>query len=144
MKSFYPKESEIERNWQVIDLDGLTLGRVASRIANILRGKDKPTFTPSVDMGDFVVAINSNKIKLTGNKLEDKVYHRYTGFRSGIRSITAKKQLQKDSTEIIMQAVKGMLPRGPLGRKQLTKLKVYTGSEHPHAAQKPQPKELSL
>ena len=144
MKSFYPKEAEIERNWQVVDLEGQTLGRIASQIANILRGKNKPTYTPSVDMGDFVIAINSDKIKLTGNKLDDKMYHHHTGFRSGIRSISAKKLLKKDSTEMIMIAVKGMLPRGPLGRKQLTKLKIYTGGEHPHKAQKPQTKEHTL
>ncbi|MBU0506098.1 MAG: 50S ribosomal protein L13 [bacterium] len=142
MKSFYAKKDQVKKNWHVIDLQDRPVGRVATQIATILRGKDKPTFTPGVDMGDFVIAINAEKIKLTGNKLENKMYYKHTGWMGGLKEYSAKTKLEKDPTFIIKKAVKGMLPRGPLGRKQLKKLKVYVGAEHPHAAQKPQTREV--
>lgn len=134
----------IEREWVVIDLDGLTLGRAAARIAAILRGKHKPTYTPHADCGDYVVVINAEKAKLTANKLEDKVYYWHTGYMGGIKSITAGELLKKEPTALITRAVKGMLPRGPLGRRMFEKLKAYAGPDHPHAAQSPKTLDLSL
>ena len=133
----------IEREWFVVDLAGQTLGRAASRIASVLRGKHKPTFTPNADCGDFVVIINASKVVLKGRKLEQKTYYRHTGYLGGIKSIVAADLLEKDPAAVIEKAVKGMIPRGPLGRQILTKLKVYPGAEHPHAAQKPQQLDLS-
>lgn len=141
-KTFSAKKETVERNWQIIDLKGKVLGRAATLIADVLRGKNKPTFTHHVDTGDFVIAINAKEVKLTGNKEENKVYIKHTGFMGGIREINAKKQLEKDPTVIIKKAVKGMLPRGSLGRKQFSKFKVYADANHPHAAQKPQTLEL--
>lgn len=135
MKSYHAKEKETKRQWLVIDLKDKILGRMATQIADILRGKNKPTFTPSADTGDFVIAINADQIKLTGRKLDQKKYYHHTGYFGGIKHITAKDQLKKDSTEIVYTAVKGMLPKGPLGRKQIKKLKVYASAEHPHQAQ---------
>jgi large subunit ribosomal protein L13 len=137
MKSYHAKEKETKRQWLVIDLKDKILGRMATQIADILRGKNKPTFTPSADTGDFVIAINSDHLKLTGRKLDQKKYYHHTGYFGGIKHITAKDQLKKDSTELVYNAVKGMLPKGPLGRKQIKKLKVYATAEHPHAAQQP-------
>lgn len=137
MKSYHAKPDDINREWKLIDLTNKTLGRIASQIVTILKGKDKPTFTPSMDTGDFVVAVNANKIKLTGNKLNDKIYYKHTGYKGGIKQKTAKNLLQNNSPEILRIAVKGMLPRGPLGRKLLKKLKIYPGPDHPHMAQKP-------
>lgn len=125
------------RHWVVIDADGRPLGRVAARAASVLRGKHRPDFTPNQDSGDFVVVINAAKVKLTGNKLTDKTYHRHTGFPGGIRSTTAGKLLQSRPERVIEMAVHGMLPKNRLGRRLFTKLKVYRGSEHPHVAQKP-------
>ncbi len=133
----------IEREWVVVDLDGQTLGRAAARIASVLRGKHKPTYTPNADCGDYVVVINAEKVKLTANKLEDKVYHWHTGYFGGIRSITARELLAKDPTALIVKAVKGMLPRGPLGRSMFEKFKAYAGPDHPHAAQAPKSLDLS-
>ena len=133
----------IEREWVVVDLDGQTLGRAAARIAAILRGKHKPTYTPNADCGDYVVVINAEKIKLTANKMKDKVYHWHTGYLGGIRSITAGDLLEKEPTALIEKAVKGMLPRGPLGRSMFKKLKAYVGPEHPHTAQSPKTLDLS-
>ena len=135
--SFNPQT--IEREWHLVDLDGLTLGRAASRIALILRGKHKPTYTPHADCGDFVVVVNADKLVLTGTKPLKKVYHRHTGFMGGLKSIVAQDLLAKDSAEVVHLAIKGMLPKGPLGRAMAKKLKVYPGAEHPHAAQQPQP-----
>ena len=132
----------VTREWHVVDLDGLVLGRVASRIALVLRGKHKATFTPNGDCGDFVVVVNAEKVKLTGDKLAQKTYYRHSGYFGGIKSITAGKLLEKDPTKLIHNAVKGMLPRGPLGRRMLKKLNVYAGPEHPHQAQQPQPLDL--
>ena len=139
--SFQP--DTIERQWVVVDLEGQPLGRAASRIATILRGKHKPTFTPHADCGDFVIVVNADKVRLTGNKWEQKTYYRHTGYFGGIRSNTAKELLEKYPTRLISSAVKGMLPRGPLGRQMFTKLKVYASPEHPHAAQNPTAIELS-
>lgn len=137
MKSYHAKTNEIEQKWHIIDLKDKVLGRTATKIAMILRGKHVPQYTPSCNMQQFVVAINADQVKLTGNKWEDKKYYKHTGWTGHLREITAKDQLKKDSTHIIKEAVKGMLPKGPLGRQQIKHLKIYTGSEHPHAAQKP-------
>ena len=139
MKTYSAKTSEIERQWYVVDAEGQTLGRLATRIADTLRGKRKPEFTPHVDTGDFVVVVNAEKITVTGNKLQAKMYHRHSGYPGGLRSRTLAEQLDRRPTEVIRKAVKGMLPRNRLARQQLTKLKVYTGPEHPHGAQNPQP-----
>lgn len=137
MKSYYAKTGTLEKKWYVVDLKDQTLGRVSTKIARILLGKNKPTFTPAVDTGDFVLAINSDKIKLTGNKLTDKIYYTHTGYMGHLREITAEKLLKKDSREVIKKSVWGMLPKNALGRKLIKKLKIYTGSEHPHGAQQP-------
>ncbi|MGC9520218.1 MAG: 50S ribosomal protein L13 [Desulfuromonadaceae bacterium] len=136
------KLKEIDRNWHVIDLDGKVLGRTATEIARILRGKHKPTYSPSVDTGDFVVVINAGKLLLTGNKINDKMYYHHTGYPGGIRSINAAQQLEKKPEDLVFKAVRGMLPKNRLGRQMLKKLKVYAGSEHPHAAQKPNVLEI--
>ena len=142
MKTQVAKKEEVTRDWFLVDGENQVLGRIATRIANILRGKNKPIFTPSVDTGDFVIVVNAEKIALTGNKLADKMYYSHSGYPGGIKSINAGKLLEKKPEEIIRKAVKGMLPKNSLGRKQLKKLKVYAGPEHPHAAQKPQPFEI--
>ncbi|MDQ2983871.1 MAG: 50S ribosomal protein L13 [Actinomycetota bacterium] len=141
-KTWTAKPGEIERHWHLVDADGKTLGRLATQIADVLRGKDKPEYTPHVDTGDFVVVVNAEKIAVTGNKLDDKVYHRHSGYPGGLRSRTLREQLERRPTEVIRKAVKGMLPRNRLARQQLLKLKVYAGPEHPHEAQAP--KELKL
>lgn len=125
------------RAWHVVDVAGLTLGRAATQIAHILRGKHKPTFTPHTDCGDFVVVLNAQKVHLSGNKQKDKLYYRHTLFPGGLRSFPAEEMLAKDSDEVIRRAVWGMLPKGPLGRVIIKKLKVYPGAKHPHEAQKP-------
>ena len=138
-----PREEAIEnRQWFVIDLEGQTLGRAATRIAHVLRGKHKPSFTPHVDDGDYVVVVNAEKVHLTGAKLQQKMYHRHTGYVGGLKSVPAEKVLERRPGDVITKAVKGMLPRGPLGRAQLRKLKVYAGANHPHQAQKPEALEL--
>ena len=142
MSTKVAKESEVNRSWFVVDMDDKVLGRVATEIARILRGKHKPIYSPSVDTGDFVIVVNAEKLKLTGNKLADKHYYHHTGYPGGIRSITAEKLLEKKPEEIIKKAVKGMLPKTKLGRQLIKKLKVHSGGEHPHSAQ--QPKALSL
>ena len=142
MSTQVAKQSDIKRNWFVVDLEGKVLGRASTEIARILRGKHKPIYTPSVDAGDFVIVLNADKVKLTGNKMADKMYYRHTGFPGGIRSINAEKLLVKNPEDLIKKAVKGMLPKNKLGRQMFKKLKVYAGSDHPHAAQLP--KELVL
>lgn len=142
MKTFSAKEREVERAWWVIDLEGQTVGRAATEIARILRGKHKPIYTPHVDTGDYVVCINADKVVFTGKKLTDKKYYRYTGYMGGLRENTAGDLLQKHPEDVIQFAVKGMLPKNPLGRSMIKKLKVYAGSEHPHGGQQPQPYEL--
>ena len=138
MKTFIPRNEEIERNWRLVDADGKVLGRIATEIADILRGKNKPVFTPHLDTGDFVVVVNAEKIKLTGNKMADKVYYHHTGFPGGIKGITAEKLLEKEPEKLISEAVKGMLPKNKLRKQFMGKLKVYSGSKHPHEAQQPQ------
>lgn len=142
MSTQVAKEQDIERSWFVVDLEDVVLGRAATEIARILRGKHKPIYTPSVDTGDFVVVLNADKIKLTGNKMADKKYYHHSGYPGGIREISAEKLLTKKPEMLVQAAVKGMLPKNKLGRKMFTKLKVYAGGEHPHAAQ--QPKEMTI
>ena len=142
MKSFVARPSTIERKWYVVDATGHTLGRLTSEIAKILRGKNKPTYTPSIDTGDYVIVVNADKIKVTGNKLNDKIYYRHSDHVGGLKSITLKDQLAKDSTEVIKHAVKGMLPKGPLGRSMMDKLFVYAGPDHKQQAQKPEALEI--
>jgi len=132
-------EALAQRRWYVVDAEGKVLGRMATEIAKVLRGKNKPIFTPHADTGDFVIVINARSVKLTGNKLEDKVYYRHTEYAGGIRSRSASKLREEQPQDLIRLAVKGMLPKNRLGRKLATKLKVYAGPEHPHEAQKPQP-----
>ena len=142
-KTFQATAQDRERDWFVVDAEGKTLGRLATQIADVLRGKRKPTYTPHVDVGDFVIVINAEKIAVTGKKLEDKRYWRHSGYPGGIRSRTLGEQLARRPEEVIRKAVKGMLPRNRLARKQITKLKVYAGPDHPHVAQKPEPMEIS-
>lgn len=137
MKTYSQKATEIQRDWHVIDASGLVLGRLATQIATILRGKHKPTFTPSMDGGDFVVVINAEKIRVTGRKAEQKMYYHHSGYPGGLREIPYKEMLTKHPDRILLLAVKGMLPKNRLGRKLLTKLRVYRGPHHPHAAQQP-------
>ncbi len=138
MKTFSAKASEVNRDWYVVDAADKTLGRLASEIAHRLRGKHKPEYTPHVDTGDYIVVINAEKVRVTGKKASDKVYHHHTGYPGGLKSITFEKLIDKAPERVIQGAVKGMLPRNPLGRAMFKKLKVYAGSEHPHAAQQPQ------
>lgn len=142
MKTYVAKPSDRERNWVIVDAEGKTLGRLATQLADALRGKRKPTYTPHIDTGDFVVVINAEKIAVTGAKLKDKKYHRHSGFPGGLKTRSLSEMLDRRPEEVIRLAVKGMLPRNRLARKQLTKLKVYAGPEHPHAAQKPQPLDV--
>ncbi len=142
MKSFIAKKETVKQDWYVIDAADKTLGRLATQIASRLRGKHKPIYTPHVDTGDFIVVVNAEKVRLTGNKLEDKKYYHYTGYPGGLREKTAGELLKKKPTQILEFAVKGMLPKNSLGRAMFKKLKVYTGASHPHEAQKPQTLEL--
>jgi large subunit ribosomal protein L13 len=142
MKTYVAKPTDRERSWYVVDASGKTLGRLATEIANTLRGKRKPTYTPHIDTGDFVIVVNAEQIRVTGNKLADKRYYRHSGYPGGLKSRTLQEMLDRRPQEVIRLAVKGMLPRTRLGRKQLTKLKVYAGPDHPHAAQ--QPKQLEI
>ena len=136
------EEAKEQRQWYVVDATGKTLGRLASQIAVVLRGKHKPTFTPHLDMGDFVIVVNAEKVRVTGRKLDQKVYYRHSGYPGGLKSITLRDQLEKHPTRVIEAAVRGMLPRNRLGRKLMKKLKVYAGPDHPHQAQNPQPLDL--
>ena len=142
MKTYVANSATRERNWLVVDAAGLTLGRLATQIADALRGKNKPEYTPHVDTGDFVVVVNAEKIAVTGKKLDEKMYYRHSGYPGGLKSRTLNDMLERRPEEVIRLAVRGMLPRTRLGRKQLTKLKVYAGPDHPHAAQQPQPMAL--
>jgi len=142
VKTYSAKPNEVPQDWLLVDAEGKTLGRLAVQIAHRLRGKHKPTFTPHVDTGDFIVVINADKVKLTGKKLDDKKYYRHTGYPGGIREINAADLLATKPTDIITGAVRGMLPKNSLGRKMLSKLKIYAGSAHPHQAQNPQTLEL--
>lgn len=138
MKTWNAKPGEVDRRWYVVDAEGQILGRLATQIADTLRGKNKPQYTPHVDTGDFVIVVNAEKIAVTGKKLDDKRYYRHSGYPGGLRSRTLREQLDRQPTEVIRKAVKGMLPRNRLARAQITKLKVYAGPEHPHAAQAPE------
>lgn len=142
MKTFTAKPAEVKRDWYVIDASGKTLGRLATEVARRLRGKHKPEFTPHVDTGDYIVVINAKDVRVSGNKSTDKLYHHHTGYPGGIKSITFEKQIAKKPEKVIETAVKGMLPKGPLGRAMYRKLKVYPGAEHSHAAQQPQALEI--
>ena len=138
MKTYMANAQTVERKWYVVDAAGLTLGRLATRVASVLRGKNKPTYTPNVDCGDFVIVINTDKVVLTGKKLEDKFYRYHTGYIGGLKEISYKKMMAEKSDLAVYEAVKGMLPKNSLGRAMLKKLKVYKGAEHNHAAQKPE------
>ena len=142
IKTYVTNPAEIERDWWVVDAKGQTLGRLASKIAPILRGKHKPNFAPNLDVGDYVIVINADRIHVTGNKLEDKFYHRHSGYPGGLRSTSLRVMLEKHPERVIQLAVRGMLPKNSLGRKMLKKLKVYAGEQHPHQAQKPKTLEL--
>ncbi len=139
MTTTLPKVNQIQRNWLLVDAEGQILGRLASRVALLLRGKHKPIFTPHLDTGDFVLVINAEKIKVTGQKLSQKLYRTYSGYPSGLKTTRLEDLLRTHPERVIQQAVKGMLPDGPLGRRMFGKLKVYAGAEHPHQAQQPQP-----
>ena len=141
MKTYSAKPGEITREWYLVDAEGKTLGRLATQIADTLRGKRKPQYTPHVDTGDFVIVVNAEKIQVTGNKLDQKRYYRHSGYPGGIRSRTLREQLDRRPTEVLRVAVKGMLPKNRLARQQITKLKIYAGPEHPHEAQNPRPLE---
>jgi large subunit ribosomal protein L13 len=142
MRTHSTKPSEIEREWYVVDAEGQTLGRLASEIAKVLRGKHKPIYTPHLDTGDFVVVINAEKVHVTGRKMDQKMYYRHSGYPGGLTAVTLREQLQKHPTRVIRSAVKGMLPHNRLGRAMMRKLKVYAGDAHPHEAQQPKTLEL--
>ena len=142
MNTYAVKAGEIQRNWYVVDAQGKTLGRLATGIAGILRGKHKPMFSPHLDTGDFVVVINAEKVHVTGRKASTKMYYHHTGYMGGLKSVVLSKQLEKHPDRVLTHAVRGMLPKNRLGRALLKKLKVYAGPQHPHAAQKPEPLEL--
>lgn len=139
MKTFHPKPEELEKRWYLIDAQGQVLGRLASKIATLLRGKHKPTFAPNVDSGDFVVVINAEKVVLTGKKLKTKVYYRHSGYPGGLKATTPEKLLREHPERVLQMAVKGMLPKNKLGDALLKKLKIYAGPDHPHHAQRPEP-----
>jgi large subunit ribosomal protein L13 len=138
MKTWNAKPGELERRWFLVDAEGRTLGRLATEIADTLRGKRKPQYTPHVDTGDFVVVVNADKVAVTGKKLDDKIYYRHSGYPGGLKQRTLREELDRRPTEVIRKAVRGMLPRNRLGRAQLRKLKVYAGPDHPHEAQQPE------
>lgn len=142
MKTYVTKPADVEHRWYVVDAEGKTLGRLASQVAAILRGKHKPTFSPSVDCGDFVIVVNAAKIATTGRRIDQKMYHRHSGYPGGLTSMNMREQLNRHPTRPLQIAVRGMLPKNRLGRKLIKKLKVYAGSEHPHQAQQPEALEL--
>ncbi len=139
MKTFMASPSTIERKWYVVDATGYTLGRLASEVAKVLRGKNKPIYTPHMDTGDYVIIVNADKVKVTGKKLDQKIYYHHSEYVGGMKETTLRKMMEKKPERVVELAIKGMLPKGPLGRKMYTKLHVYAGPEHPHAAQKPEP-----
>ncbi len=143
MKTFSAKPAEVRRDWYVVDATGKTLGRLSTELARRLRGKHKPEYTPHVDMGDYIVVVNAEKIRVTGNKLKNKMYHHHTGYIGNLKSISLENLLAEAPERVLQFAVKGMLPRGPLGRKMLSKLRVFAGPEHSHAAQQPIPLEVN-
>ncbi len=139
MSTFTPKASEIERSWHIVDAEGMVLGRLATEVANVLRGKHKPTYTPNLDTGDHVIVVNADKIVLTSNKAERKMVYRHSGFPGGLKESTYAEELDKDAAKAVHRSIKGMMPKTRLANQQLSKLKVYSGPEHPHVAQNPQP-----
>jgi large subunit ribosomal protein L13 len=143
MKTYVANSTDRDRRWLLVDAEGKTLGRLATQIADALRGKRKPEYTPHVDTGDFVIVVNAEKIAVTGNKMTEKMYRRHTGYPGGLRERTLAEMLEQRPEEVIRKAVKGMLPRNRLARRQITKLKVYAGPTHPHTAQKPEPMEVA-
>ena len=138
MKTFMANSATVDRKWYVVDAEGMTLGRLASEVAKVIRGKNKPTFTPHVDTGDYVIVVNAEKIAVTGKKMDQKIYYSHSDYVGGLKSATLKEMLAKHPERVIEHAVKGMLPKGPLGRQMYTKLFVYAGPDHKHAAQKPE------
>ncbi|CAN5692012.1 50S ribosomal protein L13 [soil metagenome] len=143
MKSYMARPQEVERKWHVIDAEDKTLGRLASEIARILRGKNKPQYTPHIDTGDFVVVVNADRVKVSGKKADQKLYRRHTGYPGGLREVSYEQMMDRKPTEILRKAVWGMIPKTRLGRRQFKKLKIYAGPEHPHEAQRPEPYEVS-
>ena len=141
-RTYVTKPEDIERNWYVVDASGKTLGRLASEVAQIVRGKHKPIFSPSVDAGDYVIVVNAERIHVTGDKREQKIYYRHSGYPGGLKEVSLRRMLENHPTRVITHAVKGMLPKNRLGRAMLKKLKVYAGPNHPHQAQQPEPLEL--
>jgi large subunit ribosomal protein L13 len=141
-KTWNAKPGELDRRWYLVDAEGKTLGRLATQIADTLRGKGKPQYTPHVDTGDFVVVVNAEKVRVTGKKLDEKIYYRHSGYPGGLKSRPLREELQRRPAEVLRKAVKGMLPRNRLARQQITKLKIYAGPDHPHEAQKPEPLEV--
>lgn len=144
MNSYMANPDKVERKWYVVDADGQTLGRLASEVAKVLRGKNKPIYTPHIDTGDYVIVVNADKIKVTGKKLEQKIYYRHSDYVGGMKETTLREMMDKKPERVIELAVKGMLPKGPLGRSMMTKLHVYAGPEHDHAAQKPEVLEIKF
>ncbi len=142
MKTYWAKPDEIEKKWFVVDADNKILGRLATEVATILMGKHKPTYTPSIDTGDFIVVVNAEKFAVTGKKMDDKMYYRHSGYLGGLKDRTLKEQLEKKPEEVIRMAVRRMLPKTKMGRAMIKKLKIYTGAEHPHAAQNPEVLEI--
>jgi len=142
MKSFIQKPLEVERKWYIVDAEGQNLGRMASQVAAVLRGKNKTTYTPHVDCGDYVIIVNAEKVAVTGKKRHDKIYRRHSDYPGGLRELNFEQMMDKHPTEVVRHAVKGMMPTGKLGRQMYKKLKVYAGPEHNHAAQKPEPLEI--
>ena len=142
-KTYVTKKEEVEREWYVVDATGQTLGRLATRVARVLNGKHKRVYSPSVDVGDYVIVVNAEKVHVTGRKLDKKIYYRHSGYPGGLKQITLRDQLRKHPTRVIEHAVRGMLPKNRIGRRMLRRLKVYAGPDHPHAAQMPKPLELS-
>ena len=142
MKSFMASPAPIERKWYVVDAQGQTLGRLAAEIAKVLRGKNKPIYTPHIDTGDYVIVVNADKVKVTGKKMDQKIYYNHSDYTGGMRETTLRELMAKKPASVIELAVKGMLPKGPLGRAMIAKLHVYAGAEHPHAAQKPEVLEI--
>ena len=142
MMTYFEKPADVKETWHLVNAEGKTLGRLAAKVAGILRGKHRPTFTPNVDMGDHVVIINAEKIHLTGNKMEDKLYRHHSGYPGGLKTTTAEHLFRKDPTALLTKAIEGMLPKNPLGNGMAKKLRVYVGSDHPHQAQRPEPISL--
>ena len=143
MTTYTPKASDVERSWHVVDAEGLVLGRLATEVANILRGKDKATYTPNIDMGDHVIIVNADKVVLTSGKAEKKLVHRHSGYPGGLKSETYAEKMARKPEQAVMDTIRGMIPKTRLGRAQISKLKVYAGPTHPHSAQNPQPLEIA-